>query len=463
MSAQEPASNGSDSGSVGALPDHAADELRILPVTGLPEFRPGDDIAEHLAAQAPWLADGDIVVVTSKIVSKVEGRIVVAPIDPEQRDTARRKLVEDEAVRVLARKGRTLITENRLGIVQAASGVDGSNVAEGELVLLPVDPDGSAKSLRTALARRLGVDVAVVVTDTMGRAWRNGQIDAAIGSAGLRVLHDYDGAVDGQGNELHVTQVAVADELAAAADLVKGKLGGVPVAVVRGLSTDDDGSTAAALLRGGVDDLFWLGTAEAIEKGRKEAVPLRRSVRAFADEPVDPERIRAAVAVGLTAPAPHHTRPVRFVWLRTAALRARLLEAMAEKWSADLTADGLAPDRVRRRIARGRILFDAPEVIIPFCVPDGAHDYPDARRQAAEQTMFTVAVGAAVQGLLVALAADGLGSCWIGSTIFAPEIVREVLELDEDWMPLGAIAIGRPLHESAPRGVGSAGAGLVEL
>ena len=102
-------------------------------------------------------------------------------------------------------------------------------------------------------------------------------------------------------------------------------------------------------------------------------------------------------------------------------------------------------------------------MIIPFCVPDGAHDYPDARRQAAEQTMFTVAVGAAVQGLLVALAADGLGSCWIGSTIFAPEIVREVLGLDEDWMPLGAIAIGHPLEEPAPRAVGSAGAGLVEL
>lgn len=443
--------------------DHAAGELRILPVTGLPEFRPGDDIAEHLAAQAPWLADGDVLVVTSKIVSKAEGRIVAAPTDPEGRDTARRALVDQEAVRVLARKGRTLITENRLGIVQAASGVDGSNVAEGELVLLPTDPDASAKALRAALATRLGVDVAVVITDTMGRAWRNGQIDAAIGAAGLRVLHDYAGAVDGQGNELFVTQVAIADELAAAADLVKGKLGGVPVAVVRGLPIDDDGSSAAALLRGGVDDLFWLGTAESIEKGRKEAVPLRRSVRAFAAEPVDPERIRAAVAAGLTAPAPHHTHPVRFVWLRDPAKRAALLAAMADKWRADLTADGLDPERVQRRVARGQILADAPEVIIPFCVPDGAHDYPDARRQAAEQTMFTVAVGAAVQGLLVALAADGLGSCWIGSTIFAPEVTREVLDLPGDWNPLGAIAIGHPLEEPTPRTVGAPGPGLVEL
>lgn len=443
--------------------DHAAGELRILPITGLPEFRPGDDLAQHIAERAPWLVDGDVLVVTSKIVAKVEGRIVEAPLDPAERDALRRTLVEQEAVRVLARKGRTLITENKLGIVQAASGIDGSNVEQGELVLLPADPDASAKALRSALAERLGVRVAVVVTDTMGRAWRNGQTDTAIGASGLRVLHDYAGAVDGQGNELQVTQVAIADELAAAADLVKGKLGGVPVAVVRGLPITDDGSSAVDLLRGGTDDLFWLGTAEAIERGRREAVLLRRSIRQFADTPVDPERIRAAVAVALTAPAPHHTRPVRFVWLRKTGLRAQLLDAMAAKWRADLTADGLAADRVERRIARGRILFDAPEVIIPFCVPDGAHDYPDERRRANERTMFNVAVGAAVQGLLVALATEGLGSCWIGSTIFAPETTRDVLGLDDDWNPLGAIAIGHPLEELTPRPVPGSGFGLVEL
>ncbi|QIS15242.1 coenzyme F420-0:L-glutamate ligase [Nocardia arthritidis] len=446
-----------------ALPDHAASELRILPVVGLPEFRPGDDLVAQLADKAPWLADGDILVVTSKIVAKAEGRIVAAPLDPEERDAARRELVAREAVRVLARKGRTLITENRLGIVQAASGVDGSNVEQGELVLLPTDPDASAKALREGLAARLGVNVAVVITDTMGRAWRSGQIDAAIGAAGLRVLHDYNGAVDGQGNELHVTQVAIADELAAAADLVKGKLGGVPVAVVRGLPVTDDGSTAADLLRTGTDDLFWLGTAEAIDKGRREAVLLRRSIRQFADTPVDPERIRAAVAVALTAPAPHHTRPVRFVWVREPGLRKQLLEAMADKWRADLGGDGRTPDSIERRVARGRILFDAPEMIIPFCVPDGAHDYPDERRRAAERTMFTVAVGAAVQGLLVALATEGIGSCWIGSTIFAPEITRAVLGLEADWNPLGAIAIGYPPEELAPRPVPAPDFGLVEL
>ncbi|WP_067571264.1 coenzyme F420-0:L-glutamate ligase [Nocardia acidivorans] len=451
-------------GGAAAPGDHASGgELRILPITGLPEFRPGDDIAEHIAAHAPWLRDGDVLVVTSKIVSKVEGRIVSAPVDPEERDAARRELVQREAVRVLARKNRTLITENKLGIVQAASGVDGSNVEKGELVLLPVDPDASAKALRAALAERLGVRVAVVVTDTMGRAWRNGQIDAAIGSSGLRVMHDYDGAIDGQGNELHVTLVAIADELAAAADLVKGKLGAVPVAVVRGLEYTDDGSGAVDLLRRGEEDLFWLGTEEAIARGRGEALLMRRSVRQFADAAVDPELIRAAVGEALTAPAPHHTRPVRFVWLRTRGLRDRLLEAMADKWREDLAGDGLSAERAEKRVARGRILFDAPEVIIPFCVPDGAHDYPDERRRANEATMFNVAVGAAVQGLLVSLATKGVGSCWIGSTIFAPEITRAVLGLAPDWNPLGAIAIGYPVEVLAPRDPREPGIGLVEL
>ncbi|MBJ7320945.1 MAG: coenzyme F420-0:L-glutamate ligase [Rhodococcus sp.] len=444
--------------------DHApGGSIEILPVTGLPEFRPGDDLAAAIVDRAPWLRDGDVLVVTSKIVSKVEGRLVPAPQDPEERDAARRVLVDQEAVRVVARKGRTLITENRLGIVQAASGIDGSNVDGSELALLPENPDASAAALRRALHASAGVTVAVVITDTMGRAWRIGQTDAAIGSAGLAVVHRYAGAEDGQGNELIVTEVAIADELAAAGDLVKGKLGGVPIAVVRGLSPVDDGSTAATLLRGGEDDLFWLGTAEALERGRREALLRRRSVRSFSPDAVDPDSIRDAVADALTAPAPHHTHPVRFVWIRTPAVRRRLLETMREQWRADLAGDGLTEDRIAARLSRGDILFDAPEIVIPFCVPDGAHTYPDERRRAAEDTMFTVAVGAAVQGLLVALAVRDLGSCWIGSTIFAADTVRAELGLRADWKALGAIAIGHPSEPLAVRDPAAPGSSLVEL
>jgi coenzyme F420-0:L-glutamate ligase / coenzyme F420-1:gamma-L-glutamate ligase len=266
------------------------------------------------------------------------------------------------------------------------------------------------------------------------------------------VLHSYAGAVDRHGNELLVTEVAVADEIAAAADLVKGKLTAVPVAVVRGLPAgvvSETEATARQLVRSGTDDLFWLGTAEALELGRRQAQLLRRSVRRFSGEPVPPRLVEDAVAEALTAPAPHHTRPVRFVWLQTPQTRIRLLDQMRDKWRSDLTDDGRPVDAVERRVARGQMLYEAAEVVIPFMVPDGAHSYPDAARTDAEHTMFTVAVGAAVQALLVALAVRGVGSCWIGSTIFAADLVRAELDLPGGWEPLGAIAIGYPEHPVA--------------
>ncbi|MFD2490228.1 coenzyme F420-0:L-glutamate ligase [Amycolatopsis jiangsuensis] len=447
-----------------ARADHASGKVEILPVTGMPEFRPGDDLTGAVVAAAPWLRSGDVLVVTSKVVSKTEGRLVRVPSDPEARDAARRALVEQESVRVVARVARTLITENRLGIVQAASGIDASNVRGDEVALLPADPDASALALRNGLRERLGVEVAVVVTDTMGRAWRVGQTDAAIGASGLRVLHGYAGQIDAQGNELAVTEIAVADELAAAADLVKGKLGGLPMAVVRGLTLTDDGSSARDLVRPVEEDLFRLGTNESIAQGRREAVPHRRSVRQFSDEPVDAGAMRRAVASALTAPAPHHTHPVRFLWLREHGLRRKLLDAMRESWESDLTGDGFTSDQIAKRLSRGDILYRAPELVIPFLVPEGAHTYRDERRNGHEHTMFTVAAGAAVQGLLVALAAEDLGSCWIGSTIFAPGLVRSTLGLDEQWEPLGSVAIGHPAGGAPPaRGPLSAGDGLVEL
>lgn len=467
----------------GAIPEirrwtaeHAAPaDVTMWAPDGLPEFRPGDDLArilaEALAADPRGLADGDVVVLTSKVLSKTEGRIVPAPTDPEARDELRRRLVDAESVRVVARVNRTLITENRLGIVQAAAGVDGSNVESGELALLPEDPDASAAALVADLRRLTGARVAVIVTDTMGRAWRTGQIDLAIGAAGMRVSVGYDGAVDRQGNELQVTDVAVADEIASAADLVKGKLGARPVAVVRGLAhlMLDDGSAGAArgaddnddrpdvprrardLVRDGEFDLFRLGTAEALAQGRREAVPARRSVRRFSDEPVDSEALAEAVADALTAPAPHHSTPIRFVRV-TGQARVRMLDALREDWERDLRADGHTGEILARRLGRGDILRNCPELIVPF-VDDasGAHDYPDERRAACEETMFTVAGGAAVQSLLVALAARGLGSCWIGSTIFAADTTRRALDLPETWRPLGAVAVGVPAEPVAAR------------
>ncbi|EGD56894.1 coenzyme F420-0:L-glutamate ligase [Gordonia neofelifaecis] len=425
--------------------DHRAPGgLEILPVTGLGEFGPDSDLAADLIAAAPWIRNDDVLVVTSKVFSKTEGRMVDAPTDPDERDAFRRKLIDTETVRIVARRNRTLITANRNGLVQAAAGVDGSNVRTDQIALLPLDPDASAAGLRARLAEEFGLDVAVIVTDTMGRAWRTGQTDVAIGASGIAVSHGYDGVDDGYGNTLLVTDIAVADELAAAADLVKGKLDGVPVAVVRGLTPVDDGTSARDLVRDLDDDMFRLGVEEAVDLGRRQALLTRRSVRRFADDPVEEELMRAAFAEALTAPAPHHTHPIRFLWIRDDRRRRSLLDAMSDAWRADLAADDKSSESIAKRVRRGQILYDAPELVIPILTGDGMHDYPDARRNTCENTMFTVAGGAAVSGLLVALSVRGIGSCWVGSTIFAADVVRRELDLAADWQPLGAVAVGHP-------------------
>ena len=245
--------------------------LTVIAPEGVPEVRSGDDLADLLVPLVD-LVDGDILVVTSKAVSKAEGRIVEG--DREDWITA-------ETVRLVARRGPTRIVRNRLGLTMAAAGVDASNVARGTVVLLPVDPDASAARLRTAIAGRTGRNVGVIVTDTAGRAWREGQTDIAIGAAGVVVLESFVGRVDQHGNELSVTAPAVADELASVAELAQGKLSGRPFAVVRGradlvLPPGDDGSGAQALVRAEGADLFGYGAREAVIRavgGRTEDQP----------------------------------------------------------------------------------------------------------------------------------------------------------------------------------------------
>ncbi len=232
--------------------------LTLIPVHGIPEVRPDDAlaplIADAAAAQHTPLLDGDCVVVTQKIVSKAEGRLV--EIDPDDR-AARRALVDSESVRILRRRGDLVISETPHGFVCANAGVDLSNVDHGWAALLPVDSDRSARRIRDALRATRGVDVAVVISDTFGRPWRNGLTDVAIGVSGLAAVVDLRGTEDAPGRELQVTEVAVADEVAAAAELVMGKSAAVPVAIVRGLDPAwRREGTARDLVRAPADDLF---------------------------------------------------------------------------------------------------------------------------------------------------------------------------------------------------------------
>jgi coenzyme F420-0:L-glutamate ligase/coenzyme F420-1:gamma-L-glutamate ligase len=415
--------------------------IEILPIPLAGEVEPGDDLPtllhDAMARVGATFRNDDVLVVTQKIVSKSEGRIV--PEGPG----GRAEWVAAESLRVVARRDDLVIAETRHGFVCANAGVDASNVAEGFLTLLPEDPDTSAEEIRQAFAAGLGVRIGVLITDTFGRAWRHGLVNVAIGCAGLPSLVDLRGTKDATGRVLEATVEALADEIAGASGLVMGKAEGVPAAVVRGIRSSAPSLPAEALVRAAHEDLF--------RESPLQAIHARRSIRTFGQGEVAAGALREAVAAACTAPAPHHTRPWLFVALTSKPSRARLLEAMRRAWDADLRGDGTEDSVIQRRLRKSDALLGAaPVLIVPFVRLKGAHRYPDAERASAERDMFLLSGGAAIQSLMLALHAEGLASCWVSSTLFCKEETRAALGLGEEWIPLGSVAAGPPPAEGGP-------------
>jgi coenzyme F420-0:L-glutamate ligase/coenzyme F420-1:gamma-L-glutamate ligase len=412
--------------------------LHVIPVSGIPEVSEGADLAALVAEAFPDPLPDDVVVVTQKIVSKAEGRVVPGPKD---------EWVAREARRIVARRDDLVIAETRHGFVCASAGVDESNVGRGLVSLLPEDPDRSAVRIRDGLRHRTGVAPAILITDTFGRAWRRGVVNVAIGSAGLSALVDLRGTPDLHGRPLEVTVVALADEVAAAAGLVMGKAEGIPVAVVRGLQTKESSGSAADLIRPPEEDLFRYAPLMAIET--------RRTIREFGAGRVPRGVLLEAVAAALTAPVPHGSRhPMRpWIWavLETRGARSGLLERMADVWVRDMRADGTPAEVIERRLRRSdELLGRAPVMAVPHLSLAHADEYPDERRREAERDMFLLATGAGVQNFMLALHAQGFASAWVSSSLFCKEESREALGLEPGWLPMGVVACGPPPQGTPP-------------
>ena len=366
--------------------------LLVVPLAGMAEVRDGDDLArlllEAVGRAGLELADGDVLAVTSKVVAKAEGRTVPLPDDPAARERVRAETVAAETARVVARRGRLVIAETRTGLVGANALVDASNAGGDQLVLLPADPDASAARLRAAIEELDGHDVAVVVTDTLGRPWRLGQTDVAVGLAGMGALEDWRGRADGDGRQLEVTEVAVADEVAAAADLVKGKASRVPAALLRGVPRPKGDGTARDLVRPPTDDLFrTAGTAEDLlgflEGGAAEPV---------GKGPVDPSVLDRAVAVAATVPIP-------------GGRRLRVVPVPGED----------------------------PNLLACCVGPAGV-----------EEAGIELAAGGAIRTLVLALHALGVAAQFQAATPAARNALAAALGLEPGWEPLGLLAAGQP-------------------
>jgi coenzyme F420-0:L-glutamate ligase/coenzyme F420-1:gamma-L-glutamate ligase len=386
--------------------------IEVIAVTGIPEIGAGDDlgavVGAALARLGVELQDGDVVVITQKVVSKAEGRVV--PEGPG----GKAGWVNVESRRVVARRGDLVIAETRHGLVCANAGVDASNVGEGYLTLLPEDPDASAARIRGSLRSRGGdADVAVVITDTFGRPWRQGLVNVAIGCAGLPALVDLRGTKDAMGRVMEATVVALADEVAAASGLAMGKAEGVPAALIRGVHAEAPPLPASALVRPAEEDLFRQSPMQALASWTEAA--------GFGPGEVTADAVREALLSAGAALGSGERPPWILVEVPAGAARGPLIR--------DAASDAKPT------------LADAPVLVFGFAGPPTKAE-GGARREGPDWDAALLSAGAALQNLVLAFHAQGLASRWIPPAAFRPDAVRDALGVSERRILTGAIAAG---------------------
>lgn len=454
--------------------DTPATEARLIALPSIPLVKPGDDLAEIIAvalrAADERLLDGDILVVAQKIVSKAEGRLVhLATVQPSARaqelarisgkDPRLVELILRESIEVVRCRRNALIVLHRLGFVMANAGIDLSNVEQEEsqdstALLLPEDPDASCAALRVRLRGITGADVAVIMNDSHGRAFRNGTVGVAIGASGLATLVDRRGEPDLFGRPLQTTEVGLADEIAAAASMLMGQAHeGRPVVLIRGLFFRRADGSAKQLIRPKEQDLF-LTRAQAPTANNSSAEQIirsRRSIRHYRPEPVPEAVVEGILQSAICAPSAHNRQPWRFAVIYDAPTKRELARRMGERLRADRTADGDPADVIAEDVERSYARITSAPVVILVCLSMDEMDvYPDGRRNVCERQMAVQSTAMAAQNILLAAHAANLGASTMCAPLFCPETVRATLGLAPDWEPQMLITLGYPAGEPKP-------------
>jgi coenzyme F420-0:L-glutamate ligase/coenzyme F420-1:gamma-L-glutamate ligase len=436
---------------------------QLIALEGMPFVSPGDDLAalivEALYHSGETLRDGDVVVVAQKIVSKAEGRAVkltsVVPSDEAlavaeetNKDPRLVELILRETAEVVRRRRDVLIVAHRLGFVSANAGVDQSNVdGDDSALLLPEDPDRTCTELRRLLKASTGADVAVIINDSHGRAFRKGTVGVAIGASGLPALDDRRGDLDLYRRPLRITEVALADELASAASLLMGQAGeGRPVVIVRGIALKRRIGMAANLFRPRETDLFRPPASDDLFR-------YRRSVRRYSNKPVSDRLLDDILALAVCAPSAHNRQPWRFAVLKDAVSKSRLALGMAERLRSDRSRDGDAAEVIEKDVAKSLArITAAPMAVVVSLTMEDMDRYPDAGRADAEHQMAVQGTAMAMQNILLAAHAKGLGTSIMCAPLFCPDTVRRILDLPDRWEPQALLTLGYPTKTaSAPR------------